>query len=95
VREQPVDDVAAAYRSLLARDLSLEGIPMVIVLEDLAGDAAPEGSEPERRTGAAYAALVEAYHAQLVAEAPEGDAALLYRSLELLAAHHFEPDREQ
>lgn len=86
----PVPDVVAAARACKARDYTQEGIPMFLVLEDLAGEEPPGRPTPE---GEALSRLAEDYLGRLVPDPAQASPRAVATALEILAAHHFDPAR--
>ena len=71
---EPVDDVERAASRAAARSLAVEGIPMVLALEDVTGAPAPGPAGPGAdRVGAALGDRLRTYEAVLF-PAADGDA---------------------
>ena len=84
--QSTVEDLGALVESVRARNLALEGVEVVLVLEDLAGGPHGEARPQERAEGEELARLGATYHERLRADAPEAG---VYVAVEVLAAGHF------
>ena len=79
-------------RACRARDTEVEGIEMILVLDDLTGPPAGEPAAREVAEGARLAALGRRY-CQELSGAPDvpDEHRVLLDAIEVLAARHFEP----
>ena len=83
----PVTDLERAVLDCSQRDYNLEGIPMYLVLEDLASDPARRSAD-----GGRLDRLVADYLGRLVAERDQASLLDIATALEVLAAYHFDPE---
>jgi hypothetical protein len=83
----PVTDLARAVLDCRRRDYNLEGIPMYLMLENLTLDLAHRSAE-----GGRLGRLLADYLGRLVAERAQVSLLDVATALEVLAAHHFDPE---
>jgi hypothetical protein len=83
----PVTDLARAVLDCRRRDYNLEGIPMYLMLENLTLDLAHRSAE-----GGRLGRLLADYLGRLVAEPAQVSLLDVATALEVLAAHHFDPE---
>jgi peptidoglycan/xylan/chitin deacetylase (PgdA/CDA1 family) len=83
----PVTDLERAILDCRRRDYNLEGIPMYLVLEDPTSEQACGSAE-----GGRLGRLLADYFGRLVAGRDQASLLDVATALEVLAAHHFDPE---